>query len=126
MRNPALLLFAFVPLLLPAQINDRPAIGLAQDGKYTLMFDFGIEQYEEGKRADFRFQQWYLMCSYPSDFVGNNRTWCTLDRTVYDRIGVENMGVTVTGHRHTQEDGTLAVKNADWNGGLAPKSETTS
>ena len=57
MRTVALLLLVLVPVLAEAQRIDKPSIGSKRkDGSYALNFNFGIEQYENNKKADFAFR----------------------------------------------------------------------
>ena len=51
--------------------------------EYHLRFNFGIEQWENGKRAKELNEQWQLNCHYPSMFGGGPITYCSMNRTKF-------------------------------------------
>ena len=111
------LTFLFAPAL-QAQRIEKPIIGSKNNaGQYMLVFDFGIEQYEDGKRTDHRLQNWYLLCNYPAPiaFGGKGKTYCRLNRTVYDRILPDEL--TVTQEFHSEQTGNLQILDMDWKAG---------
>ena len=111
------LVFLFAPAL-QAQRIDKPTIGIKTSaGQYMLHFDFGIEQWEDGKRTDHRLQNWYLLCNYPAPvaFGGRGKTYCRLNRTVYDRIIPDQ--TTVTQEFHSEQTSNLEILDMDWEGG---------
>lgn len=119
MQRIAILVLVLVPVLAEAQRMDKPIIGSKlKDGSYTLYFNFGIEQYENNKKADFRLQNWILNCSYPNEYAERpDKTYCYLNRTVYDRILTEDIGTTVTEHFHSEADRNLHLQPVDWTNG---------
>ena len=111
------LAFLLVPAL-HAQRIDKPIIGIKNSaGQYMLNFDFGIEQYEDGKRTEHRLQNWYLLCNYPAPaaFGGSGKTYCRLNRTVYDRIIPDE--TTVTQEFHSEQTGNLQIFDMEWKAG---------
>ena len=109
----------FLPILAKAQRMNQPRIGSkSTDGHYSLTFNFGIEQYEDNKKSDFRLQNWALDCSYPDKNSGRpDKTVCFLKRTVYDRLFTEDIGTTISEHLHSESDGNLQVRPVDWSHG---------
>src|SRR5688572_15966225 len=68
------------------KLGSKPFMGLVtrsgnQTG-YNVILNISLEQWEQGKRAEHRDQQWFLECMYPS----SGKTWCKLQRTVLDRV----------------------------------------
>ncbi|MFQ5818225.1 MAG: hypothetical protein ACE5H2_09775 [Terriglobia bacterium] len=100
---------------------DLPYLGfISKDNPphYQIIFDFAIEQWENGKRTTHRYQLWYLTCEYPPTWYWQrkNQTHCTLERTVIDRWDRPDIGLqsVVTVHRHDTDDGTLVLRQVDW------------
>jgi hypothetical protein len=46
--------------------------------KYSINFNFGIEQWEDGKPSTNRYQQWILNCYFPDMFAAQPETSCNL------------------------------------------------
>lgn len=108
--------------------DDRgPMIGSRTTGKdeYSInMFEFGIEQLEDGKVGTFRRQRWILNCSYPEPITRRLQTYCNLERMVIDDWNQASEAPrpslafpVVTVHAHNSEDGSLRDLQADWPSG---------
>jgi hypothetical protein len=99
--------------------SSGPFVGfVTEDGKYQLVSDLGIEQWEEGKLSYHRRQQWFLRCSYPDPVTNQPNTWCSLDRLVIDKRLTPSSGDIVNQHRHSVSDGTLKLVRVDWRKGV--------
>lgn len=106
--------------------DDGPNIGsrLKNPRGYLLsMFDFGIEQVQDGKVASFRKQIWTLQCdareatSQAADYL-----YCSLTRLVIDNWSTvsgdgREPSVRIGSHSHSTTDGTLRDVRADWESG---------
>ena len=115
MDKVAVLSLVLLPVFAQAQRIDQPRIGSKlADGHYVLSLNFGIEQYENNKKADFRLQNWALDCSYPrQDSDRPDKTVCSLNRTVYDQLFTEDIGTTISEHFHSESEGNLQVRPVD-------------
>ncbi|MDA1304862.1 MAG: hypothetical protein O2999_11285 [Nitrospirae bacterium] len=83
--------------------------------KYNLTFNFGVEQWENDKRAEKMNERWLLQCVYPDNLAKNVSTWCHLDRTKFMQFGDE---VFASSHDHYVSDGTLKLMDVDWERGI--------
>jgi hypothetical protein len=93
----------------------EPSVGfITDDGAHQLTFDFGIEQWEQGKLTSHRVQQWFLQCSYPDPVTSQPSTSCWLYRTVIDRALTASSGDIISQQRHYSSDGTLKLLNIRW------------
>jgi hypothetical protein len=104
----------------PSRAQDiGPWIGtIRDDGSYQLRFDFGIEQWEEGKLTTHRKQQWVLRCSYPDPFENLSSTTCSLDRVIIDKGWRPSDGDMIGKHSHNSSDGTLKFVSVNWPRGV--------
>ncbi len=77
----------------------------------SLSCAFGLELWEEGKKADKIFQLWYLTCNAPA----GHQASCDLERTliVLWSEPIETVNA-VSIHRHSTSDGSLIVRGLDW------------
>lgn len=103
--------------------DDRPRledlhrmIGHVTRAGYNIYSVFGIEQWEDGKLATHRRQQWTIECDY-SVAMNPPSTSCTLTRVVIDEELTPGTGAMISTHRHYTSDGTLRLITADWEGG---------
>jgi hypothetical protein len=88
--------------------------GKGETTEYTLMFPFGIEQWENDKKSTYRYQQWLFMISYPDILTKKWTIGITLERTIFD--GVDNkfgIGAVASSRTHSQADGTLQLRGVD-------------
>jgi len=131
----ALVLVATVVSAVPAQnkttpedcTRDKQIVGqriTTVDGKTTyrlVMWNYGVEQWEEGKRYEKRKQRWSLQCSYPSVSAYGDEadsTWCQLERLVIDDWSDTIVGEKVIAiHTHSTTTRDLAVTRANWGSG---------
>ena len=80
-----------------------------------INLNLGIEQWEEGKRVDFRLQLWDLSCTSPDIDSGQRlpfNTWCGLKRIVMDKYPGEERRI-IAAHDHYISEGTLKLTNVD-------------
>jgi len=83
------------------------------DGPPFVDCNFGIEQWEGGKRRDERYQQWHLKCESPAQ----GQPSCELQRTIYVMWSKDMGGAWVDFDRHSTADGTLHLVNGRWQEG---------
>lgn len=83
--------------------------------RFQIYATFGIEQWEQGRRASFRDQLWQLICSSPPYVPTELTTECRLERTVihYLTLDRRRRGFVAV-HSHSIQDGTLELLYADW------------
>lgn len=91
--------------------------GKGANVEYHLTFNFGIEQWEEGKLSTFRYQQWLLQCAYPDPGTGQAQTWCSLNRTVIDKWSEAMGGTVISTHKHYSAEETLKLRRINWQRG---------
>jgi hypothetical protein len=126
-QNPCMKLRLIIPLVvlfaLPLFAQDRfpgtALVGLVnREGQYRIFANFGIEQWEDGKRTTHRFQSWHLSCN-PETFGQKLPfdTWCSLERIVIDNDLTTKGTKLVSEHNHYIEEKTLRVTNVDWKAG---------
>jgi hypothetical protein len=118
-RTSLVTLLIFIGLCSVAQCKDHGTyVGFYKekgvDTKYNLTFNFGIEQWENGKLTTHRKQQWILRCSYPDPLEKKLETFCSLERVVIDDWGKLLSGAVITTHHHSSLEGTLRLLNVDW------------
>jgi len=92
----------------------HPTIGFVMDDparKYHLLFQFGMEVFDDGKLLDER-HVWNLICDYPS-WAGKKETSCSLEIGKFLKL---NNGSIVTVDKYNTAD-NMKVKMADWEGG---------
>ena len=81
---------------------------------YSIAFDFGLEQWEEGKRVTQRYHLWTLTCD------ANKRTGpvpsCDLDRVVHHDWGTL-AGWRAFNSNESTTNGKLKIVRADWEKG---------
>ena len=121
-RNFQIVFFVMILFCSAAQCEELgPYIGFFKgkgaNAKYNLSFNFGIEQWEDGKKSTFRHQQWFLQCSYPEPLSNRPETWCSLERIVIDHWEKISGGDVIGTHKHYFSDGTLKLLRVDWQRG---------
>lgn len=115
-----LLLFSIMGQSLALGEDDHCTIIGFEGGKdstfnYNINFNFGIEQWEEGRLTTGRYQQWMLDCYL---YNKQSDTSCNLERVVIDKWAGELIGgAMVTTHKHYSSDGTLRLNAVDWQKG---------
>lgn len=83
---------------------------------YSLLFNVGIEQWENGVRSTNRYQVWRLFCTCPSAFPTPQGTSCDLERVVIDRWG--GNGGPYVGSYHHYVGENLQLDKIDWANGI--------
>src|SRR6267142_3200732 len=87
------LILCLSPLLMAQEKPSEPfprtrLAGSIREGKTHINLEFGIEQFEDGKKTEGRLQIWDLSCSSPdvySQQPSRFNTWCSLERIVMDK-----------------------------------------
>ncbi|MFQ6011140.1 MAG: hypothetical protein ACE5KG_03100 [Nitrososphaerales archaeon] len=115
-----ILLFHVGPGLAQSELG--PYVGfITKDNRYSIsMLDFGIEQFEGGKRTTHRLQLWDIGCQYPPyPGVGQpNETYCSVERTVFDRLGEgTELRTSIGQFLHSTVDENLKLSYVDWEKG---------
>ena len=125
----ALLLgLSFLPRILSAQWHDSvinvwgdpPYIGYLNRSEgppaYHLSFEFGLEQWEEGKRATHLYQLWALSCDSSRGKLPGPGTYCSLRREIFtDWKSLGGWRAKIWTYSSTDED--LEIWRADWEEG---------
>jgi hypothetical protein len=89
----------------------------SNNGTHSINFRTGIEQWEDGVKASQRRQIWHLRCNAPSAYTKRRDVYCSLERTIIDTgNGVWNPYVFTA--NHYIDDGTLRLRQLDWNAGI--------
>jgi hypothetical protein len=98
--------------------SDRPVIGSHNENAmfwYTLDCDFGLEQWENGKRSSQYYQRWSLKCQYPT--ILTHKTECSLERLVITDAPDQG-GATFFSNNYSTEDNSLKLTQTDWEKGI--------
>lgn len=111
-------------LLINAELFARPEIktyvgtvSQENDGiRYRILCNFGIEQYENGKKSDTRYQQWLFSGS--NYIAGKHETYLTVERIVFDKWSSREVGTQASYWVHSINDNTLVIKALDWEKGI--------
>ena len=102
---------------------------LAEDGiiigsytnepSYNIDGYFGVEQWEGGKKSNFRHELWRLDCYNPTPPKMKNwfDTRCNLERTVIDYSEKYDRTAYIGIHEHSVRRGNLKLDNVDWEEG---------
>jgi hypothetical protein len=75
---------------------------------------FGIEQLQEGKPRDERYQQWHLSCEAPAQ----GQSSCELERIIFDMFPEDMGGAEATFDKHSTAEGTLRMVDGRWQDGV--------
>lgn len=97
----------------PAAWANCMAILKATESAPFIQCMLGIEQWENGKRSESRYQQWDLSCQTPP----SGQTSCRLERVIFT-LWSKTMGGTSAAHdTHSTDDGTLRLIDGRWRNG---------
>jgi len=98
-----------------SKINTCQPIGFVQeDGTCSISYDFGIEQYEDGKRIQDSFQKWHINVR---NFPGKNGRMLnavSVERMIFENMEGLGAGYVINTWPHSTEDRTLEINNIDW------------
>ena len=83
--------------------------------EYSLIFNFGLEQWENKKRSENLFHQWYLSCTYPDSVTRQLTTWCSIETDTFWISGEETI---VHKENLYTSNGTLKLISVDWERGV--------
>ncbi|MBL7131289.1 MAG: hypothetical protein ISS45_07820 [Candidatus Omnitrophica bacterium] len=93
----------------------KTIIGSAKkDGRKHFSYTFGIEQWENNKKSDFRYQQWLIQAANYDFSSSKDKNYCFVERIVFDKYEDQTM---VGCWRHSPEEGSLKIIDFDWEKG---------
>lgn len=83
----------------------------------SLKVTVGIEQWENGKKADHRHQIWRFEC-FSNNLTGYRAATCSVERLVIDDWGKMLPSPVVTTHMHRTSEKNLKMNRLDWEAGI--------